>query len=277
MDGQGVAKFVVGEAPDTGQLGEVAGVTVDATGLLYAADRRTGAVHVFDQTGTHRRLCKPAASDFKGQLIRPDLAVAPDGAVFLGGDMMEAGEKPRHIHFAPNGRRIGTKSLGVDDITEKWHPLPDGNILVAGLQEAFIVNQKDRVIRTIQRRPDQNWLEYLKQTSIAADGSFAILSVAVRRDSSPFVSIYTDAGEPARAFPVPEAPFDCFAYTGKHIVLRVKDELWLVSPTGEPELRFRPDAAGFKEGSCACFAVAGGRELWLTDSRSKTVARYEMP
>ena len=56
---EGVVDRVLGSPPDAGQLGEGSAVYVDPRGRIYAADERTGAVHVFDPAGRPLRVCRP--------------------------------------------------------------------------------------------------------------------------------------------------------------------------------------------------------------------------
>ncbi len=277
---EGVADLVRGEAPSTDQIGDIAALTVDQEGRLYAVDDRTGAVHVYDRTGTHLRVCKPAVSDFSEHLFsRATLGVTPEGAVFLS-DGEGFPEAPRFIHFAPEGQRIGVKRLSLDSITENWYPLPfEGRLLVLGYHAAFIVGRDDKVIRTIQRRPDGNWLENPELASIAPGGSFAIVSGrGFYAKRTWFVNLYSPVGDPVRTITMSAACMDsCFAYTGKHLVTRTESDVVLFNDRGEPVLGFRPPMDGFKDDTWECFATLGGRELWLLCAQRKMVARFDLP
>ncbi len=142
-----------------------------------------------------------------------DIASSKPGEVFLsGGD--SSLEKPTSVHFGPDGKRIGTKRLGLDNIKERWCPLPvNSRILVVGYQNAFIADAQGTVQRKIQRRPDGMWLEHPDSASVAPDGSFAIVSGGSLWKTLFFLSLSSADGDPVRAIILPATCLDyCFAY-----------------------------------------------------------------
>ena len=275
LNDQGVANRVLGPPPSNEHLGEVAAVAVDQAGHLSAVDERTGAVHVFDATGKRLKVCSPKVGDFSEKLSMAHLGVTDNGEVFLG-----SGDGSGYLHFDPDGKRLGVKQLRLDEIQEKWYPLPmEGRLLVLGYHEAFIVDNQDKVLQKIQRRPDRNWLEHPQQASVAPDGSFAIVSgEGFSTDRPWFVSLYSPEGEPVRTVPMPAA---CnkyvFAFTGKYLVSCTKTEICLFSASGEPILTFPYPPEQQEEPWWTCFGTQGGRELWLVSAQLKKVHRFQLP
>src|SRR5207245_1157087 len=121
----GIADLVL-SIPGGAVLGRIACLSVDQKGQLYAADERSGEVHVFDQEGRRLRVCTPLNSDFAEQLTMADIAINEQGEVFLSaGDSFP--KNATYVHFGSDGKRIGTKQLGLDNIKERWYPLPANN------------------------------------------------------------------------------------------------------------------------------------------------------
>jgi sugar lactone lactonase YvrE len=279
----GTSDAVIGNPPAAEALGRIAGLTVDQQGRLYAADERTGAVHVFDQSGKLLRICKPEVSDFDGKLSLANVAAAPDGTVYLSDRVSRNNDDgPRYLQFGADGRRLGIKKLGLDNVSEDWHPLLGGEkMLVLGYQEAFLVDQTAKVTRTIQRRPDRNWLEFTDGASVAPDGAFAILTGGRHWQRKSWqVNLYNPSGEPVRTLTMSTAFIEnCFAYTGKYLATRTASEICLFKSTGEPLVKFTPEIDGFTDTNqwWNCFATLEGRELWFVSTKSKSVWRFELP
>jgi hypothetical protein len=228
------------------------------------------------------RVCKPDPSDIKSKLFRAHAAAFDDGTVYFSDGESFPG-KPRFIQYAPNGQRVGVKEFGLDQVKEHWYAQTQApHFLVLGYQNAFLVDGIGKVARTIKRRPDRNWLDVTSGASVAADGSFAILSGGGHWLGKPWhVNLYSATGEPVRLVTMPAGFMDsCFAYTGRHLATRTESDICLFKVTGEPLLQFSPPVDEFKEirnRRWSCFATVGGRELWLASLDRKSVWRFELP
>jgi sugar lactone lactonase YvrE len=282
LGSNGISDLVLGSAPANQELGKIAAVTVDQGGRVFAADERTGAVHVFDENGNCERIFKPAATDFKGRMLQAQIAVSPAGRVFVSdGDSFP--DVPRFVEFQTDGERVGVKRLGLDTIKEHWFPLPArGTLLVLGYHDAFLVDQNDKVTRTIQRRPDRNWLETTKDASVAPDGSFAILTGGGYWFKKPWlINQYTPDGDPIRTVNMPGECMDfCFAYAGKIMITRTDKDICLFKATGEPMLRYSPAENEFRDvqhQEWKCFSTFEGREMWFVSPGLKSVWRFATP
>ena len=276
---KGVADLTLGPMPDNSILGRIATAAVDQRGHLFAVDDRTGAVHVFDQSGSRLRICSPLVSDFSKQLFRANLGVAESGEVFLssGDDFPNAA---RYVHFASDGTRLGIKQFKLDDIQEEWYPLPrNGRTLALGYHDAFIISNGGDILRKIQRRPDGNWLEHPERASIGPDGSFAIVSGrSMRHDGQWFVNLYSPAGEPIRTVAMPSTCMNfCLAFTGKYLASCTESEICLFSSSGGPVSAFQYPLEHLQDHWWSCFSTQGGHELWLVSTKLKKVYRFELP
>ncbi len=275
---EGIADLVLGSVPGGAALGRIACLSVDQKGQIYAVDERSGEVHVFDQNGKSLRVCTPIKTDFARQLTMADIAVNERGEVFLsGGDSFP--EKPTYVHFGPDGQRVGTKQFALDNIKERWYPLPVNNrTLVVGYQDAFIVDADGKVQRKIQRRPDGMWLDHPDSASVAPDGSFAIVSGGSLRGTRFFVNLYSADGDPIRTVILPATCMDyCFAYTGKYLATCTESAVCLFTPLGEPVLSFEYPLEKLKEHWWTCYSTKGGQELWMVSSGLKKVCRFGLP
>lgn len=275
---EGIADLVLGSVPGGAALGCIACLSVDQKGQLYAADERSGDVHVFDQDGRRLRVCTPLNSDFAKRLTMADIAINEQAEVFLsGGDSFP--EKPTYVHFGPDGQRVGMKQFALDNIKERWYPLPvNDRTLVVGYQDAFIVDADGKVRRKIQRRPDGMWLEHPDSASVAPDGTFAIVSGGSLRGTHFFVNLYSADGDPIRTVVLPDnCMAHCFAYTGKYLATCTESAICLFTPTGERLLSFEYPLEKLKEHWWTCYSTKGGRELWMVSDGLKKVFRFGLP
>ena len=146
----GLTGRVLGEAPNALTFDKAAAVTIDRKGLIYAADGRTGALHVFAPDGRWLRVCVPDSGDVKSQLYAPNLTVSDSGDAYLGLDILGS---RRFLHFAPDGKRVGIDESKLDEIAEKWFAQPGtSRRWVLGYQRVLLVDEKGAVVRTITRR-----------------------------------------------------------------------------------------------------------------------------
>jgi hypothetical protein len=275
---EGIADLVLGPAAVSASLSQVAAVAVDQRGHLCAVDARTGAAHVFDQNGKQVRVCSPNPSDFSEMGVGTHVTIAESGEVFLtGGNTLPAPAK--YVQFGADGRRVGVKEFGLDHVTEQWYSLPAaGGFLVLGYQDAFIVSGEGKATRKIQRRADNNWLDYPQEASVAADGSFAIVSGRSGGKGGFFVNLYSAEGNPIRTILMPtNCVPSCFAFTGNYLATCTESELCLFNAVGEPVLSFPYPLEHLKEHWWLSFATQNGRELWMVCPALKKVVRFEMP
>jgi hypothetical protein len=270
------ADLVMGGAPRDSILGKVAALTTDQTGRLYAVDERNGVVHVFDETGRRLRVCKPDADDFSGKLILPKLSANASGEVLLSEGFPS--REISFVHFGSDGSRVGLKQFEVNSVSQKLYPLSDGGQLMVGHHDAYLLGRDSKVRRTIQRRPDRSWLEYPDSAAVAPDGSFAVTTCRNYAKDLWQAHLYSASGDPIRTL---ELPPECgtffFTYTGKHLVVGSGSEVYLLTNTGEPHLKFSAGADDLDAGYWKCFVTKAGRELWIASLQSKLVMRFELP
>ena len=83
-------------------LGEPCGVRMDAEGSIYAMDRCTRSVHVFDASGRRKHVCVLATEDAPHDSRLATFCVSADGEVFI-----HSKEPSQYAHFDGDGRPLG--------------------------------------------------------------------------------------------------------------------------------------------------------------------------
>jgi sugar lactone lactonase YvrE len=275
LDSKGVVDRVLGDPPDPSQLGVIAAVNVDQKGRIYAVSARTAAVHVFDSAGRHLYVCRPEPTDFRGLINLYEVSVAETGEVYL-----TEPDGPRGVlRFSPEGKRLGFERFGLDPIREQWHFQPGGKCRwILGLDKIWLVEGKNAILRTIERRPDGRWLQYLAGGAVGRDGSLAVMDAPGHgSESAGSLNIYTNTGKPVRNIPVRSdmsvsAPV---AYDGELLAISDGPGILLYDRSGRPVQRFKPREGG-DETVWQPFLIAKARQLWLSDGRV-TVQRYALP
>ena len=141
---------------------------------MYAIDSRTGSIHVFDESGNLLHVCQAKPTDFKHEILSPALTVNDKGDVYLGlGRDGFPDERRSYAHYSANGRRV-------DDVVMpagvcQFQP-GSGDLVALRYNDVRLVDPAGKVLRTIDRRPDGNWLEQPQAIALAPDGFFAILA-----------------------------------------------------------------------------------------------------
>ena len=109
-----------------------------------------------------------------GELSSPHITVSGSGDVYLGLGVLG---NDRVLRFSPDGKRIGTEALTLNDVSETWYAQPrTGRRWVVGYEKVYLIDGKGAVVRTITRRADGLWLERPENASVTANGSIAVVS-----------------------------------------------------------------------------------------------------
>jgi hypothetical protein len=239
---------------------------------IYAADERTGAVHVFEPSGKRLLVCKPMPDDFSQALALPSLTVNDTGEVFLG-DEGPSG----FVRFAADGTRRGMERRVLDSYFEDWLAQPGtGRTWVVGYEGVCLIEADRRIVRSVARAPDGTWLRGLEEAAVAPDGRLALVS----SHSSKRLHLYSAAGEPERSLDLPPGlvTWSPVAFDGARLAFLERETgsetlhvgLFDVA-TGRHE---RLSAASPEVPWTPCFAAAG-KELWLFDGERR-IERYAL-
>ena len=273
LSDDGVVNSILGPSPNNDKLDKISGIAGDQKGNVYAADERTACIHVFDSQGNKLRVCKPAPSDFAGNVQWPHLAVANDGQLSF---CQEQSLAAKTLLFDQEGRRKGMLDFKVDSISQQLNWLPGtSNLVVLGYESVFITTPAGEIITTINRRPDGQWISHPKTFAAHNDGSFAILS---RPESEtpvpPVVTLFSREGKALTTFPVRESYGQLRGFNGTHVSLGTDAEIHVYDVKG---ILVRSLPVADKTDRWDHFLTRDGKELWLLAFGSHTVRKYAMP
>jgi hypothetical protein len=272
----GVVDRVLGERPQTARLGPIAGVVVDPRGLIYAIDSRTGSIYVFDRSGKLLHVCQAKPTDFKGEIMFPALTVNDKGDVYLGlgAEYVFPDDRRSYAHYSAEGRRL-------DDVVFpagvcQFQPA-SGVLVAARYQDVRLIDAEGKVLRTIERRPDGNWLEQPRAVALAPDGSIAILASPTRAGETS-VNLYKANGDPIRTIVLPDdvRQYPRIAYDGKRLVV-VDRALVIFDGSGTPIARCDSPLKVPEGRWYYPYLLPGGRELALFDGKRPVLHRYLLP
>jgi hypothetical protein len=281
LDTRGVVRQILGNAPATAALGEVALIRVDRTGRIHAMDRRTGAVHRFARDGSRLGACAPPAS----RVDSDSMSLTLD----LHGELHVGLNDEEWIRFDPECTAFSR--LPAADSEPRWLPQPGyPNRWILGTEEVALIAPDGTTLGKVERSTDGKWLSTLGAAATAPDGTIAVVSgpsPALDFDPEtdpPMVTLIATDGRAIRSWPAPAGRklWTNIAYDGAHLAFltrigtattRSDDPTAVVITDTHGNVRFR-------------FALADGRvvtdvflvddELWLFDG-SRVIDRYAMP
>jgi sugar lactone lactonase YvrE len=271
----GIVEGAAGALASAEQLGEVASLVLDAADRIYAADRRSGSVHVYSPDGKLQHVCRPDPGDVREALESPSLTVTDDGRVFLRpGDAFD--DEGGFLEFSPDGERIGRHPWR--DRARLWNPSTRG-FWAVGFEDLAMVDDLGRVGRTVARRLDRRWLEFVTDAVVAPDGSIAAMAHANllragTKEST--INVFDADGVPTRMLRLP-GEAGRFAYDGRSVAAWQAGEVWLFAAADTPVARFRPRVSGREATGWPLLIAARGRELWMLDASTKAIHRFELP
>jgi len=246
LNEEGKAVRRLGEAPRPDLLREIAELVVSPDGNIYAADRRTNAVHVFDARGHWLFVCKTRKkvsemlSIFRS--MTNEIALAPKGVFAIDEEW-----------FGPDGSRR-TKPTGFRSISMR--------------------------VNSIQRRPNDSWLERPSASAAGSDGTLTLVDGGGPFDGEHdvYLSIYGANDSPLRMIQLPDSigAFPSLATDGKVAILVGNGRVYCYGITGEPRWRFSLHHEKAAEKAWRPFLTESGKTLCLFDGE-RTIYRYAMP
>jgi hypothetical protein len=274
-------------------LGEVEQMVVRPNGWVYAMDQRTGAVHVFDDNGTRRHVCRPDVAGEDTDASFESFAVSREGEVFVKRSARagSVSSKDEFIRFSPDGSRIGVMATNVKESSQTWHGQPgSSNLWVAGYEDLYLVDHEGKILRQVQRLADRRWLLGPVPVAAAPDGSIAVVSVVEPNAygwATPDGWRVTIYSRDAKAVHTSRVPSDFvpvqgrLAYDGRSMAFltesddqgRSRYRVVLADARGVQRSMFRP--SDLDQGA-ALFLLdrPKGRELWLFDGEA--IRRYAL-
>ncbi len=282
LNKEGIVEKVLGPQPDDDALEEIRAMTVDPEGRIYVVNGRTAAVHVFGSDGAPLRICKPLPTDFATDSGIGSVTVDGDGNIyFQTGGSSGADRNRGYFGFSAQCERIGFEHLGIDSISEKWLFKPGSRERwVLGYEAIHLVDPQGHVTKTIERRPNRNWLQNVDDGAVAPDGSLAVIAspLGMGMRGPAVLCIYDADGGPIRAIPLTEESiFARVAFNGSTVVTVDQGAIYLYDVEGREPRKFVPPTEDGKERYWLPYMSPDGTEIWLRTSESMTLLRYKLP
>ncbi|MBD8526709.1 hypothetical protein [Pseudomarimonas arenosa] len=295
LDDKGVVDRVLGRRPDAAGLDQIAALQLDADQRIYAADQRSGSVHVFDPQGQWLRTCRPDVSDFASALSLPSMTVTDAGEIYLSRQAQPSRPRNGFVHFDRDCQRVGIAAVPLEDeVSQGWYSQPGStNRWVLGFRNAYLVDPDGSVLRQIDRTADEQWLDIPGPAGTAPDGSIAIVSGASSasaldpRTHPPLVTVYAANGDAQVTWPAPsglvswagDVAFDRqrLAFVTRHPDSASKhghpNSVVVTDSHGNALFRFSPP---HPLRSVYLVPGSGSSELWIFDGKTG-IERYAMP
>lgn len=278
-DGTALADGALGTPRASGALEKPALLAVDRKGAIHAVEKRTKSVYVFHPDGSLKHICRPRPEEVAGPRLGIRLGIGDAGDVYLND---HDNSPPGFLHFSSTGENLGFMHFPFPIRGVSGHfRLPETHRWVADYNAIHLLDAENRIVQTIEKTPEGNWLTSILRLRIAGDGSFAALTPPPRtypRPQSPnaLIHLYSPAGEPLRTLHVPQwlDTYPQIAYDGQWLVLCSEWQVLLMTAQGRPVMRF---PTGTKDDNWQPFLVRDGRELWMYDGKSNVLKRYAMP
>ncbi|WP_145356892.1 NHL repeat-containing protein [Alienimonas californiensis] len=267
LDQNGVVDRAFGTLPDPVALREVAGVAVGPTGNPHVVDARTAAVHVFDPNGAPLRVLTPDPADFEGGIMFPQLAFGPDDATYL----KQGNDGAEFVRFGPGGDRVGRVKAGTEFLNT-WLFRPDGGRWVVHHDTVSLLAANGRRTRTIDRRPDGEFLGTQPAPAVFPDGGLALKDDAGTH-------LYGPDGEPLRTLELPGDNLASVAAGTTWVAAAVGGDVFLAPRAGGAVRVFTPPRRPRDRGKpyLSLHTDPAGRELWIHQYAARRVDRYALP
>lgn len=274
FDDRGVVVDSIGPSAGVHRLGEVAAWAVDSDERIYAVDRRSGGVHVFDSKGMDLRTCSPLPGQIADALYDPSLSVSIDGRVLLR--TSEAlSETEAFLEFSPTcaltTREVSARSLF-------WAPSA-GGLWAQRFRELALLDAQGKEKLRINRRPDGRWLSMIYHAVIADDGSLAIATGARKDDGreSWALNVFDADGKPRSiAFLPSSIDSGTFAFDGRRVVAWDAGRLRIMDVAGRTMalLAAPKDIQAIRK--MPILLSRNGREAWVLDGERRVVHRIPL-
>ena len=274
----GTVDRALGAAPNDESPGRIGAIALGPQGTVYTAAGDGAAVQVHDRGGKLLRVLKPAPQDFSSSDPLHRLTVAGDGSACV------AGWRGPYLRFRPDGSRVGTEKLGLDDVTETWHFVPGtSRRWVVGYEELWLVGEDGKVVREIRRQPDGNWLAKPEAVGVAPDGSAAVVATGPD-DAAARLNVFAADGAPVKTVSLgASGMFPSVAFDGKRAVVSRGAQLLLVNveraSVVELEMPGSPGQQGdLSEAYWEVLFSPNGKELWALDlqRQQSRIERFEV-
>jgi hypothetical protein len=203
----GKADTALGGAPE-GSMSEPAAVTLDKRGWIYALEKGTAYVHVFDELGKPMKVLKPEPGDTPTQSALAWITVEEDGGVTY-----QMNYDGNIVLFGPDGERIGVerpKEPWDPEVLGRWEAVHGGGWEANG-GSLRRVAPDGTPGRQIDHRPDGAWIVKVLDAQAAPDGTLVVLCSRPTPQSwsserQAWLCVYGAEGEGLGTLPIEVSP-----------------------------------------------------------------------
>jgi len=253
--------------------------TVDSRGQIYTFNSLTASVHIYASDGSFVRALKTENSDYEIRVEIHRITVDHRGTVYI--HVNEYGDSGREqLALAANGDRIGFVDEATHSFSGEWHSkprTPGGWVL--GSEEILLLDERMERMKTITKRANGDWLQYVNDGAVAEDGSLAVIAspLPLMSEKPAVVSIYDVAGEPVDAILLEEETrWARLAYNGTRLITGDDAGVFLYRLDGTPPLKFVPSDWNADDGWLIPYFSPDETELWLDVGTAGSLRRYRL-
>lgn len=131
-------------------------------------------------------------------------------------------------------KELNCREWMVTDLKSVFHQQlmqpKSGYLWNIGYLKMSLLGENGRVLKNIERRPDDFWLGELSLPSVAQNGSLAIQS----RNSGRWICVLDDRGDYISCFRIPWHYAELVSFDGELVYIRCEDEIYIYSKKGTP-------------------------------------------
>ncbi len=257
-------------------------LAIDSGGRIYAADTLRSRVLVYDRNGILIDMLLAAEDDFSKENQASRITIAGTNEVYVERWGTESlGEPPGYVRFDAQGERVGFLRSEFDRISEEWYFKPGTHERwIVGYHCIALTDAEGKIIRTIEKRPNGDWLEVTRSAAVAPDGSLAVIAVpdewGMRGPAT--INVYRPDGEPVAtlAHKGRWQP-DQIAFNGRVAVTCDGSRVQFHSLDGRPTIFSSFPVLPEKQEYWYVHFSPEGDELWARNADERQLRRFRLP
>jgi hypothetical protein len=267
LDEAGMVDRSVGALPQADRLEQPGSVELDHLGRVMVQDARTGAIHVFDSSGSRLFVCRPDPTDYERVGDSNRLRTSGDGDLHVqrGGDYLVFGQDGvrrgvRRLAFAHGKFRPGSD--------ERWSAEFHGTIRR--------IDASGDVGLELTRRRDGAWLQP-RDLDVLPDGSIVVYENGEAGSNQ--ILVFDREGRELRAIELPqdERNYHVRATARWAVVSRYAPRAMLVDLDSGTLFRVEPNVTSPEKALWELGFSPDGTELWWIRRDTLELLRFALP
>ncbi|MFT5284616.1 MAG: hypothetical protein ACI8TQ_000773 [Planctomycetota bacterium] len=274
LDDNGVVDKVIGRDFGDDHLISARDLQVGLDGLIYVANRKTGAIHVYDKNAALIRRITPAWD------VEEEVYISGLIGVDEGGAILVQASNFKHYRFAgdtgPEEVLLAVKSAEAKRLMK---PRSTGYWVVKH-DEIILVGESGAPIKRIQNRPNGEALGITIASTVAKDGALAVLvGEAGRASKRPItLCLYDPNGVPWKSIKLRyEREHTGLALSSKYALTIDKNVVRFYDRETDIKKFWRIPVESKSQGTSLMVLSPDGTELWTRAYDSVILHRYKMP